>query len=125
MESLGTSNRAPVLLDDLGFFLNRAIYYLYGENKESSLKCANLFLQIVSCLDDSKKHELTIKYCSMRLDIDDIEFVGLSVGKELIEISLNLAKTIYDKIILSKLLLIIINSMESKLLSNKNINLKN
>ena len=33
MKSLGTNNNAPVLLDDLGFFLNRAIYYLFGENK--------------------------------------------------------------------------------------------
>ena len=125
MESSDTNNKPPILLDDLGFFLNRAIYYLYGENKESSLKCANLFLQIVSCLEDSKKHELTMKYCSMRLDIDDIEFVGLSVGKELIQISLNFAKTINDKINLTNLLLIIINSMESKLLSNEDINLKN
>ena len=104
--------------------MNRAIYYLFGENKQSSLKCANLFLQIVSCLEDSKKHELTMKYCSMRLYVDDIEFVGLSFGKELIETSLSFELTINDKINLSNLLLIIIDSMESKLLSNKDINLQ-
>jgi hypothetical protein len=120
MESLDTNYNAPVLLDDLGFFLIKAINCLYGDDQENSLKCANLYLQIISCLGESVKHELTMKYCSMRLYINDIEFIGLSVGKELIEISLDFAKTINDKINLSKLLLIIINSMKSKLLSNIN-----
>lgn len=115
MESLNIVNNAPILLDDLGFFLVQGIYCLFGKNQQDSEKCFKIFLEIISCLEDNKIHELTMKYCSMRLDENDIELVGLSFAKELMELGLNFAKTIDDKVNMLKLHMIIIIAIKCKI----------
>lgn len=112
-------HRVPVLFDDLGFFLNQGLNCMYGDNKKEIYKCAKLFLVIVSRLGESVRTELTMKYSSMRFDETDIEYVGLVLAKELVEIGLELFESSKDHVFLLKLHIIIIVWIESKL--NKKI----
>ena len=115
MESLSSVNKVPVLLEDLAFFLLQGIYCLFGKNQQDSYKCSKLFVEIFSCLEDNEIDKLIMKYSSMRFDENDIELVGLSLGKELVEIGLSLTKTIDDKVNLLKLYMIINMAIKSKI----------
>ena len=107
--------KVPVLFDDLGFFLNQGLNCMYGDNKKEIYKCAKLFLIIVSRLDDDFRTKLTMKYSTMRFDETDIEYVGLVLAKELIEIGIELCESPKYQMFLMKLHIIVLVWIESKL----------
>ena len=88
---------------------------MYGDNKKEIYKCAKLFLIIVSRIGESVRSELTMKYSGMRFDENDIEYIGLVLAKELLEIGIELFESSKDQMLLLKLHIIILVWIESKL----------